>query len=106
MPPMHVVRRKLGRYITAAVRVLAAARCPLTAGEIAEEAMACGLMRPDGTSPAAAMFSTLKRHAYGGPVVRLTGRGAAHWTLQAGEGATPNSLEEDGMTGVAPSFSN
>ncbi len=48
MPPMQFERRELGRYIAAAVRVLAAAGRPLTAGEIADEAVACGLIRPDG----------------------------------------------------------
>jgi len=87
-------RREPGRYIAAAVRVLAAAGRPLTAGEIAEEAVARGLIRPDSASPAAAMFSTLKRHEYGGPVVRLADTWPARWTLRA-----PGPAAVDGPDG-------
>lgn len=167
---MQFERREPGRHIAAAVRVLRDAGRPLTAWEIAEEAVARGLIRPSpgGASPDATMTSTLKRgpdhmtdvlrgklffpastqdsyndvpealtyakncsrqlqnapmwltflpqrrgsisshrvrrscdrvqlkrHEYGRPVVRLTGRGAAHCTLRTGAGATPDSLEKN-----------
>ncbi len=95
MRPLHVERREPGRYIVAAVQVLAAAGRPLTAGEIADEVMARGLIRADGVSPDAAIVATLKRHTYGGPVVRVAGRGAARWTLRVGEGVTPDSIEKN-----------
>jgi hypothetical protein len=52
-------RREPGRYLDAAVQVLRAAGRPLTAREIAEEAVARGLICPDGAAPAAAPSSTV-----------------------------------------------
>ncbi len=112
MTPLHFGRREPGRHIAAAVRVLRDAGRPLTAREIAEEAVARGLIRPagDGTAPDATMSSTLKRHEYGGPVVRVAaggeGRGPARWTLRTGAGATPDALEKDGATSAGMSSSN
>lgn len=87
---MQFIRREPGRYLDAAVRVLATAGRPLTAREIAEEAMARGLIRLGTASPDAAMLAVLARHRYDGPIAPAADDAAEHgparWTLRAAEG--------------------
>jgi len=87
---MQFIRREPGRYLDAAVRVLATAGRPLTAREIAEEAMARGLIRLGTASPDAAMLAVLARHRYDGPIAPAADDAAEHgparWTLRAAKG--------------------
>jgi hypothetical protein len=79
-------------YLNAALRILADQRSPLTAREIAAEAIRRGLLRPAGQTPEASMSARLYiyvRDHPDGPLVRVhepgparARRGSVRWALR------------------------